>query len=88
VSPDQNDSGVWINQQAWFWLVDFTAGQSEAYTIKSSKNGAYFFVLEGTATVAGELLERRDGMGVEDTASIEIDATEDCQLLIIDLPMN
>ena len=88
VSPDQNDNGVWINQQAWFWLIDITAGQSEAYTIKSSKNGVYFFVLQGKATVAGELLEYRDGMGIEDTASVDIDATEDCQLLIIDLPMN
>ena len=87
VSPDKNDSGVWINQQAWFWLGDFKAGQSDTYTIKRSGNGAYFFVLEGVVAVAGEQLERRDGIGVEDAATVDVQATEDCQLLIMDVPV-
>ncbi len=87
VSPDKNDSGVWINQQAWFWLGDFKAGQSDTYTIKRSGNGAYFFVLEGVVAVAGEQLERRDGIGVEDAATVDVEATEDCQLLIMDVPV-
>ena len=87
VSPDKNDSGVWINQQAWFWLGDFKAGQSDTYTIKRSGNGAYFFVLEGVVAVAGEQLERRDGIGVEGDATVDVEATEDCQLLIMDVPV-
>ena len=88
VSPDKNDSGVWINQQAWFWLGDFRAGQSDTYTIKRSGNGAYFFVLEGVVAVAGEQLERRDGIGVEDAATVDVEATEDCQLLVMDVPVH
>ncbi len=87
VSPDKNDSGVWINQQAWFWLGDFKAGQSDTYTIKRSGNGAYFFVLEGVVAVAGEQLERRDGIGVEGAATVDVEATKDCQLLIMDVPV-
>lgn len=87
VSPDQNDDGVWINQQAWFWLGDFKAGQSDTYAIRKSGNGAYFFVIEGAVTVAGEQLARRDGMGVEDAATVDIEATEDCQLLVMDVPV-
>ncbi len=87
VSPDKNDSGVWINQQAWFWLGDFKAGQSDTYTIKRSGNGAYFFVLEGVVAVAGEQLERRDGIGVEGAATVDVEATEDCQLLVTDVPV-
>ena len=37
--------------------------------------------------VAGEALKRRDGMGVEDAASIDISALEDSQLLAIEVPM-
>jgi hypothetical protein len=88
VSPDKNDSGVWINQQAWFWLGDFKAGQSDTYTIKRSGNGAYCFVLEGVVTVAGEQLERRDGIGADGTATVDVEATEDCQLLVMDVPMS
>ncbi len=88
VSPDENDGGVWINQQAWFWLGDFKAGQSDAYTIKRGENGAYFFVLEGAVAVADEQLERRDGIGIEGAASIEVEATGDCQLLVMDVPVH
>ena len=88
VSPDENDGGVWINQQAWFWLGDFKAGQSDAYTIKRGENGAYFFVLEGAIAVADEQLERRDGIGIEGAASVDVKATEDCQLLVMDVPVH
>ena len=87
VAPDQNDGGVWINQDAWFWLGDFAASQSDTYTIKRAGNGAYFFVLEGAVTVASEQLERRDGLGIEDAASVDVEATEDCQLLVMDVPV-
>jgi redox-sensitive bicupin YhaK (pirin superfamily) len=87
VSPDQNDGGVRINQQAWFWLADFTAGQSGAYTIKRAENGVYFFVLEGTIAVADEQLERRDGLGIEDAQSVDFEVNEDCRLLVMDVPV-
>ena len=87
VSPDQNDVGVWINQDAWFWLGDFKVGQSDTYTIKKSGNGVYFLVLEGAVAIAGEQLEHRDGIGIEDTASVDFAATEDCKLLVMEVPM-
>ena len=87
VSPDRNDDGIWINQQAWFWLGDFKAGQSETYTIRKSGNGVYFFVLEGTIAIAGVQLERRDGLGIEDVNSVDFQVNEDCQLLMMDVPV-
>ncbi|MEH6593111.1 MAG: pirin family protein [Halioglobus sp.] len=87
VSPDPDDGGVLINQDAWFWLRDFEVGQLDSYTVKRPENGVYFFVLEGAITIAGTQLERRDGLGVEDASSIELAATADCQLLIMDVPM-
>jgi hypothetical protein len=87
VSPNRHDDGIWINQQAWFWLGDFKTGQSETYTIKKSGNGVYFFVLEGTIAIAGELLERRDGLGIADAQSVDFEVNEDCQLLVMDVPV-
>ena len=87
VSPDPEDDGILINQDAWFWLRDFEVGQSDRYTVKKPANGVYFFVLEGAITIAGEQLERRDGVGVEDASNIDLTATADCQLLIMDVPM-
>ncbi len=87
VSPDKNDGGIWINQQSWFWLGNFNAGHSESYTIQRSGNGAYFFMLEGAAVVAGEQLERRDGLGIEDAQSVDLEVNKDCQLLVMDVPV-
>ena len=89
VSPDQTDnsSAVQINQDAWFIQGDFDAGQTGSYKIKREGNGVYFFVLEGAVTIADEQLQRRDAVGFEDVTEIDFEATEDCQILVIDVPM-
>jgi hypothetical protein len=87
VSPDRDDDGVWINQQAWFWLGDYRVGQLATYTIKRPGNGAYFFVLEGAIAIAGEQLERRDGLGIEGAQSVDFEVNDDCQLLVMDVPI-
>ncbi len=89
VSPDKdnNDSAIWINQDAWFSQGDFDTGQTSSYRIKREGNGAYFFVIEGAVTIAGEQLQRRDAIGVEDVTKIDFKVAEDCQLLVIDVPM-
>ncbi len=89
VSPDKdsNDGAVWINQDAWFLLGDFDAGQTGSYKIKREGNGSYFFVIEGAVTIADEQLQRRDAIGIEDATKIDFEVAEDCQLLVIDVPM-
>jgi len=89
VSPDKDtdDGAIWINQDAWFSQGDFDSGQTGSYGIRREGNGAYFFVIEGAATIADEQLQRRDAIGIEDVAEIDFDVVRDCQLLVIDVPM-
>jgi redox-sensitive bicupin YhaK (pirin superfamily) len=89
VSPDKDnkDGAIWINQDVWFLQGDFDTGQSGTYRIKRDGNGAYFFVIEGAVTIAEKQLQRRDGIGVEDATNIDFEVAEDCQLLLIDVPM-
>ena len=89
VSPDKdsNDGAIWINQDAWFLRGDFDTGQTGSYRIKREGNGTYFFVIEGAVTIADEQLKRRDAIGVEDATKIDFEVAEDCQLLVIDVPM-
>jgi redox-sensitive bicupin YhaK (pirin superfamily) len=89
VSPDKdnNNSAIRINQDTWFLQGDFDTGQTGSYRIKREGNGMYFFVIEGAVTIADENLQRRDAIGFEDAAKIDFEVTEDCQLLIIDVPM-
>ncbi|MFL5730351.1 MAG: pirin family protein [Cytophagaceae bacterium] len=88
VSPDTNDGGVWINQDAWFSLGDFEKGKEQTYTIHKAGNGAYLFVLEGSVEVAGEKLNRRDAIGVSNSDKLDIKMSENAEILVIEIPMN
>jgi redox-sensitive bicupin YhaK (pirin superfamily) len=87
LSPDPHDAGVWIHQDAWFHLADFDAGFAADYQVKRPNNGVYVFVLEGSATIAGQPLQRRDGFGLWETDSFRIEANSDARLLLMDVPM-
>ncbi|MCA8832723.1 pirin family protein [Hymenobacter pini] len=87
LSPNPDDAGVWIHQDAWFHLADFDAGFAAEYQLKKAGNGVYVFVLEGEATVAGQSLGRRDGLGVWDTSTLQVQAGSATRLLLMEVPM-
>ena len=88
LSPNPDDQGVWIHQQAWFHLGDLSEGWTGSYNLKGEDTGVYFFVLEGEVTVAGQKLNKRDGFGVSETSEIEITANSEAQLLIMEVAMH
>ncbi|HMQ47714.1 MAG TPA: pirin family protein [Saprospiraceae bacterium] len=87
LSPNPDDEGVWIHQDAWFHLADFDAGISQEYPIKKAGNGVYIFVLKGDITVNEQLLQTRDGLGVWDTDKITITSESQAEFLVMDVPM-
>jgi redox-sensitive bicupin YhaK (pirin superfamily) len=66
LSPNADDAGVWIYQNAWFHMGNFDKGLSTEYTIKAKGNGVYVFVLKGDVKVNDQLLNTRDGYGIWD----------------------
>ncbi|MEM0993055.1 MAG: pirin family protein [Bacteroidota bacterium] len=88
LSPNSEDEGVWINQNAWFHLGDLEAGRKFSYDLKADGNGVYAFVLEGNVTIAGQALNKRDGFGIWDTNSIDIQADQDAKVLLMEVPMS
>jgi redox-sensitive bicupin YhaK (pirin superfamily) len=87
LSPNQDDEGVWVHQDAWWYMGELEAGCTETYRIKRNGNGVYAFILEGEVAIAGQPLERRDGMGIWDTEEVEIEVTKDAKVLLMDVPM-
>lgn len=87
LSPNVNDEGVWIHQDAWFHLGDLDEGTSLEYAIKKSGNGVYVFVLKGKVFANQQLLTSRDGYGVWDTDKITFKADAQTELLILEVPM-
>jgi redox-sensitive bicupin YhaK (pirin superfamily) len=87
VSPNSDDRGVTINQDAWFHLGNLAAGTELDYDFKKPGNGVYAFILEGDVTISGQALNKRDGFGVWDTDAISITATTDAKVLLMEVPM-
>lgn len=87
LSPDPNDEGVWIYQDAWFFLGNFDASFSTNYQVKKAGNGVYIFIIEGQATINGQKLSRRDGLGIWDIDQLTIQADSQAEILLMDLPM-
>lgn len=88
LSPDKNDEGVWIHQDAWFNLANFTQGNGKNYTVHKKGNGVYAFVLKGSAKVGDRILNEKDGLGIWDTQSFNIEAVEDTEILLMEVPMD
>lgn len=87
LSPDANDDGVWIHQNAWFSMGQLDKGFNTTYTLKNKTNGVYAFVIEGDVTINGQALNKRDGLGISETDTISISADSDTRLLLMEVPM-
>jgi redox-sensitive bicupin YhaK (pirin superfamily) len=87
LSPNPDDEGVWIHQDAWFHKGTFDKDVLTNYTFKKAGDGVYVFVIEGDVEVNGQTLNRRDGYGVWDTDSINIKALSNAEVLLMEVPM-
>jgi redox-sensitive bicupin YhaK (pirin superfamily) len=88
ISPDKDDAGTWIYQDAWFNMGLFDKGKELGYQVKKQGNGVYVFVLSGSFTIDGQSVGTRDGIGITGGENMSIVATDDnAELLIMDVPM-
>ncbi|MEM9325380.1 MAG: pirin family protein [Bacteroidota bacterium] len=87
LSPDKDDAGVWINQDAWFHMGTFDQETAVNYELKKPGNGVYAFVLEGDAEIVGQDLSTRDAIGVWDTEKVTLKANEGTRVLFMEVPM-
>lgn len=87
LSPNPDDDGVWIHQNAWFHLANFDKDFTKTYDFKLNGNGLYVFVLSGQIQVGAQVLETRDGFGIWDINQIEIKALSNAEFLLMEVPM-
>jgi len=87
VSPDSENGSLWINQDAWFSLLNLTKDHKTEYALHKNGNGVYVFVIEGDVSVEGQALARRDGYGIWDSERFSVVASTEAQVLFIEVPM-
>jgi len=87
VSPIESDNALWINQDAKFSLATLLNGEALTFTNTFTGNGVFLVVIKGSVTINEITLNSRDAVGIYDTNSFDILATEDAELLAVEVPM-
>ncbi len=87
LSPNKNDQGVWIHQDAWFFLADFDKDAGDSYSLKKKDNGVYLMVIDGEIDVNGIKLGKRDALGIWDVDELKVKASQNARVLLMEVPM-
>lgn len=87
VSPIEADKALWINQDARFSLTKLEAGKTLDYTNAFKGNGIFLVTINGAVKVGDIGLNKRDAVGISGADNFAITATEDAELLAIEVPM-
>ncbi|MDF4204801.1 pirin family protein [Maribacter sp. SA7] len=87
LSPNTDDAGVWIHQNAWFHLGEYESGITDSYDLKDKGNGVYIFVLDGEIEIANKQLGKRDGLGIWETDTFNFKTNQASKILFMEVPM-
>jgi len=88
LSPNANDNGVWIHQNAWFHLGEMNSEQEFTYQLKEKSNGVYIFLIEGNIDIHGQTLSARDGFGAWDSEELLIKSLAKSKVLVMEVPLH
>jgi redox-sensitive bicupin YhaK (pirin superfamily) len=89
ISPNPEDVGSWIYQNAWFHIGRFDSGSVTQYTLHDGQNGVYAFVISGQFEIEGQLLNPRDGLGILNLNSFDLKSlSNESQILLMEVPMS
>jgi redox-sensitive bicupin YhaK (pirin superfamily) len=81
------ENALRINQEASIFYGAMDSSESLIYTLQDKDNGVYLFIIGGEVVVGGETLKKRDALGISEIDTIKIQANENSQFLIIEVPM-
>jgi redox-sensitive bicupin YhaK (pirin superfamily) len=88
LSPNKDEEGVWIYQDAWFHLAEFDTNTKLPYKLKKPGNGIYIFVLSGEITIENIDLSARDGLGIWDSNEHLFHSKSKSEVLVMEVPMS
>jgi redox-sensitive bicupin YhaK (pirin superfamily) len=89
VKPKQEalKDDIWIHQQAYISIGNFSNQTQINYSMQQSQNGVYIMVIKGSIVVADQTLQQRDAIGLWNTHSIDMTITKNSKVLVVEVPM-
>jgi quercetin 2,3-dioxygenase len=85
VTHNENNT-LHINQDAVISRVILSKDKEIEYTYMINSFGSYLFVIEGSVELNGQLLNKRDGMGIYNSTGFKIKAAADSLLINLEIP--
>lgn len=85
LSPDGAGGSLVVHQDAWLSYAQFDRKCDLAFTPQDPGNGVYAFMINGTASIANEVLSNGDALGIVASGEVTINAEAGAELLIFDL---
>lgn len=89
VKPKQEalKDDIWIHQQAYISIGNFSSQTQINYSLQQSQNGVYIMVIKGSIVVADQTLHHRDAIGLWNTQSVDMTITKNSKVLVVEVPM-
>lgn len=88
VSPNKEDEGTWIHQNAWIKIAEVDSNVEIVYSFNSKENGVYFMLIDGDVTINNQQLKQKDAFGVWNTDTVVLKANCQSKILAIEIPMD
>ncbi len=87
LSPNKDDDGTWIYQDAWIHISEMDHSVELIYNIKKKGNGVYCMVIDGEIEIEGSFLNSKDGIGISEVEKLVIKSIQTSKVLLIEVPM-
>ena len=87
MTPNKDDEGSWIYQDAWLSMGMFAKGQTVHYTKHNGQNGLFTFIIEGAVEVNEVQAHKRDTIEWQPSEAFKAKAIEPSKILQIEVPM-
>lgn len=78
---------LWIHQNAYFHWGDFNQDTNYSLEPSGAGQGVYLMVVEGSASIEGQTLARRDAIGIWDFEALEVSIKANTKILALEVPM-
>ncbi len=87
VSPNSDDEGAWIHQNAYIHMAELDENKMLTYSVHDDSNGIYTMVVEGEMNIADENLEKRDAIGIWNEKEVIFTAKTKSKVMVLEVPM-
>ena len=87
LSPDRRNNSALINQEAFVSVSQIEKNITLEYMMNLSGNGVYIHCVSGNIIIDNYILNEGDALGIYETETIKIKASEEAELIFVEVPM-